>query len=62
MRIGTGKSARERRDGVRDGQPVPVDQIRGSVTEERKRQEGQTQTQTKVEQKIEITPPTSKKE
>lgn len=60
--IATAKSVSDPRNVIRDVLPVPIDQIPGVVTEVRNRQEGQTQTQTPVEQKIELTPPKSKRE
>ncbi len=61
--IATAKSVSDPRNVIRDVLPVPIDQIPGVVTEVRNRQEDQTQTQTPVEQKIEIsTKPKSKSE
>ncbi len=61
--IATAKSVSDPRSVIRDVLPVPIDQIPGIATEVRRRDESQTQTQTPVEQKIEIsTTPKSKSE
>ncbi len=61
--IATAKSVSDPRQVIRDVLPVPIDQIPGVVTEVRRREDSQTQTQIPVEQKIEIsTTPKSKSE
>ncbi len=61
--IATAKSVSDPRSVIRDVLPVPIDQIPGVVTEVRRREESQTQTQTPVDQKIELsTTPKSKSE
>ncbi|MEO8618390.1 MAG: YdbH domain-containing protein [Sphingomicrobium sp.] len=59
--IATAKSIRDPRNVIRDVLPVPLDQIPGIVTEVRRKDEEQTQTQTPVDQKIKIstTPPSA---
>ena len=54
--IATSKSLQDPRNVIRDVLPVPLDQIPGVVTEVRSSQETKSQTQTPVDQKIEITP------
>jgi hypothetical protein len=53
--IATAKSVRDPRAVIRDVLPVPLDQIPGIVTEVRRKDEEQTQTQTPVDQEIDIT-------
>ena len=61
--IATAKSVTDPRNVIRDVLPVPIDQIPGVVTEVRRREDSQTQTQTPVNQKIELTTkPNSKSE
>jgi translocation and assembly module TamB len=57
--IATAKSFRDPRGVIRDVLPVPIDQIPGVVTEVRRREESQQQSQTPVSQDIDIstTPP-----
>ena len=61
--IATAKSVSDPRSVIRDVLPVPIDQIPGVITEVRRREDSQTQTQTPVDQKITIsTSPKSKSE
>ena len=54
--IATAKAFRDPRTIIADVLPRPLDEVPGIVTEVRRREQGQTQTQTPVEEKIESTP------
>ena len=54
--IATAKSFRDPRNIIGDTLPVPLDDIPGIVTEVRRTEENQQQTQTPVGQQIEMTP------
>ena len=61
--IATAKSVTDPRNVIRDVLPMPIDQIPGVVTEVRVHDQGKTQTQTPVRQKIKIsTSPKTKSE
>ena len=53
--IATAKSVSDPRAVIRDVLPAPIDQIPGVVTEVRRREERQDQSQTPVDQKITVT-------
>jgi hypothetical protein len=54
--IATAKAYRDPRTLINDALPVPLDQVPGITTEVRRREEDKAQTQTPVDQKIEVTP------
>jgi translocation and assembly module TamB len=54
--IATAKSYRDPRSVVNEALPVPLDAVPGITTEVRRREEDTAQTQTPVDQKIEVTP------
>jgi hypothetical protein len=54
--IATAKSYRDPRSVVNEALPVPLDAIPGITTEVRRREEDKAQTQTPIDQKIEVTP------
>ena len=56
--IATAKAFRDPRQIIADVLPRPLDEVPGIVTEVRRKEEEQTQTQTPVEEKVETTPPT----
>jgi translocation and assembly module TamB len=61
--IATAKSVNDPRSVIRDVLPVPLDQIPGIVTEVRRKEESQDQSQTPVDQKITVsTEPPEKSE
>ena len=55
--IATAKAFRDPRQVIEDVLPRPLDEVPGIVTEVRRKEEEQQQTQTPVEQEIEPTPP-----
>ena len=55
--IATAKAFRDPRQVIEDVLPRPLDEVPGIVTEVRRKDEEQTQTQTPVEETIEPTPP-----
>jgi hypothetical protein len=55
--IATAKAFRDPRQVIADVLPVPLDEVPGIVTEVRRKDEEQSQTQTPVEEKIEANPP-----
>jgi hypothetical protein len=55
--IATAKAFRDPRQVIAEVLPQPLDDVPGIVTEVRRREENQTQSQTPVEEKIEKTPP-----
>ena len=56
--IATAKAFRDPRKIIEDVLPRPLDQVPGIVTEVRRKEEEQTQTQTPVEEPVETQPPT----
>ena len=56
--IATAKAFRDPRKVIEDVLPRPLDEVPGIVTEVRRKEEEQTQTQTPVEEKVETNPPT----
>ncbi|HEX2625212.1 MAG TPA: YdbH domain-containing protein [Sphingomicrobium sp.] len=55
--IATAKSFRDPRTVISDALPVPLEDIPGIVTEVRKHEESDTQTQTPVKDEVEVNPP-----
>jgi len=57
--IATAKSVSDPRQVIGDVLPRPLDEVPGIVTEVRRREEEQTQTQTPVKDEVTVTPPTT---
>ncbi|QNN64150.1 YdbH domain-containing protein [Sphingomonas rhizophila] len=55
--IATAKSFRDPRTVISDALPVPLDEVPGIVTEVRRQEESQTQTQTPVNEQVDVAPP-----